>query len=553
VPAVRGSLDQRLRRLLVLRVVMVTTLLLIATYMEALSETQPEAQRQFDPLYAVIVATYALTVAHALALRVMEARAAHVYAQVIGDLLTITALVYVSGTSHRGFMLLYPISVLSGAALLSRRRDGVMFAALATTFYALLVWLVRSGTIAPEGLFDVPFVSLRALAYSVLVTGVSCLTVGVTASFMSESLKSVGERLEEATEQVAGLQELNQLIVSSIHSGLLTADGGGRVLYANEFGAGILRRRVLDLQGRTLREIFGSRLLEPASLEARAANEQLARLELEYAPAPKDVLELGLSISPLAKPGRGYLVVFQDLTEIKRLENEVRVNEKLAAMGEMAATLAHEIRNPLGSISGSAQVLREDSSMSPQQDRLLAIITRESRRLSDTLNRFLFQARGGGRPRQPVDLGPLLEESVTLLNNGPEKSPEHRVVFRVDEGPHVCLADPDGISQVFWNLARNGLEAMPAGGELSVHLGAQGNDLVLTVKDEGVGIRKEEQQRIFEPFRTGRAGGTGLGLAVVYSIVQEHGGDIVVRSAQHRGTEVEVRLPRVPVGVPVPT
>jgi two-component system sensor histidine kinase PilS (NtrC family) len=549
---VRGSLDQRLKRLLVLRVVMVTTLLLIATYMEALSETQPEAQRQFDPLYAVIVATYALTVVHALALRVMEARAPHVYAQVVGDLLTITALVYVSGTSHRGFMLLYPISVLSGAALLSRRRDGVVFAALATAFYAALVWLVRSGTIAPEGLFDVPFVSLRALAYSVLVTGVSCLTVGVTGSFMSESLKSVGEQLEEATEQVAGLQELNQLIVSSIHSGLLTADGGGRVLYANEFGAGILRRRVPELQGRTLREIFGSRLLEPASLEARAANEQLARLELEYEAAPQP-RELGLSISPLAKPGRGYLVVFQDLTEIKRLENEVRVNEKLAAMGEMAATLAHEIRNPLGSISGSAQVLREDSNMSPQQERLLTIITRESRRLSDTLNRFLFQARGAGRPRQPVDLGPLLEESVTLLRNGPEKSPDHRVVFTVAGGPHVCLADPDGISQVFWNLARNGLEAMPSGGELSVNLSAQGNDLVLTVKDEGVGIRKEEQQRIFEPFRTGRAGGTGLGLAVVYSIVQEHGGDIVVRSAQHRGTEVEVRLPRVPVGQPLPS
>jgi two-component system sensor histidine kinase PilS (NtrC family) len=544
----RTSLEQRLKRLMVLRVVMVTTLLLIATYMEALSDTR----QQFNPLYAVIIATYGLTVVHALALRFVPYHVPQAYAQVVGDLLTITALVYVSGATHRGFMLLYPISVLSGATLLSRRRDGVNLAALATLFYALLLWLVRTGAIPPEGLFDVPFVNLRALAYSVLVTGVSCMTVGLTASYLSESLKSVGQQLEEATEQVAGLQELNQVIVSSIHSGLLTANATGHVLYANEFGAAILGQEVTRLQGRPLREIFGSRLLEPASLEARAANERLARLELAYTTARGVELELGLSITPLAMPARGYLVVFQDLTEIKRLENDVRVNEKLAAIGEMAATLAHEIRNPLGSISGSAQVLREDANMSPEQERLLTIITRESRRLSDTLNRFLFQARGG-RPRQPVDLGPLIDESVTLLRNGPETGPDHRIVFNCQGGPHVCLADPDGISQVFWNLARNGLEAMPAGGVLTVDLRTEGRELVLCVRDDGVGIHKEEQRRIFEPFRTGRAGGTGLGLAVVYGIVQEHGGDIVVRSAPERGTEVEVKLPLVPLTAAIPS
>ena len=162
--------------------------------------------------------------------------------------------------------------------------------------------------------------------------------------------------------------------------------------------------------------------------------------------------------------------MFQDLTEIKRLEHEVRTKEKLAAVGEMAAQLAHEIRNPLGSISGSAQVLmararaRRGAGPSPRH---------HHPRVEAPLRHaqpFLFQARSPARPRDPVDLRPVVEEAVTLLRNGPEVGPSHEVDFEADEGPHVCLADPDQIAQVFWNLARNGLEAMPDGGRLDVTL-----------------------------------------------------------------------------------
>ena len=162
----------------------------------------------------------------------------------------------------------------------------------------------------------------------------------------------------------------------------------------------------------------------------------------------------------------GYLVVFQDLTEIRRLEQEVRTKEKLAAVGEMAAQLAHEIRNPLGSIRGSAQVLMASRRSARSRGGCSTIISRESKRLSDTLNRFLYQARSPERPRDPVDLRPVLESAVTLLRNGSEVGPDHEVRFEADDGPHVCLADPDQIAQVFWNLARNGLEAMPDGGRL---------------------------------------------------------------------------------------
>jgi two-component system sensor histidine kinase PilS (NtrC family) len=303
-----------------------------------------------------------------------------------------------------------------------------------------------------------------------------------------------------------------------------------------------------------VREIFGSWLLDGGALQARARARELARLELTYPRPDGTVLDLGISVSPLATsdPDAGAcLLSFQDLTEIKRLEREVHIKEKLAAVGEMAAQLAHEIRNPLGSISGSAQVLLGEPNISADQEQLLRIITKESRRLSDTLNQFLFQARPSlPAAAGPVDLGRVLDEAFTLLRNGTEVKPGHQVSFDLQGGPHICVADPDQITQVFWNLARNGLEAMPDGGVLSVSLSTRGPDVVLRVCDQGRGMRHEEQRQIFEPFQSRSPMGTGLGLAIVYRIVREHKGDIGIRSVPGQGTEVEVRLPRVPVRQP---
>jgi two-component system sensor histidine kinase PilS (NtrC family) len=544
---VEGVLEQRLKRLMLLRVVMVTTLLLIAVYVETVSETL----LRVNPLYFLIAATYGLTIVHVLALRLFPQRDLLVYGQVVGDLLIITGLVHMTGGTRAGFILLYPISVLSGSVLLYRRQ-GLVLAGLATVFYGGLVWSVRSGMLAPQGLQDVPFLPAKHLIYSIFVTGVACATVATIGSYFAESLKSAGERLEEAAEQMADLQELNKVIVDSIHSGLLTADPAGKILYVNEVGEQILGRRAAQLRGRSVREVLGTRGLEAAALGARAADRDLARLELRYASPAGSVLDLGVSVSALATAGAGtggFLLVFQDLTEIKRLEYEVRIREKLAAVGEMAAHLAHEIRNPLGSISGSAQVLMGEPGISPDHARLLAIITRESKRLSDALNQFLVQARPAPRELGPVDVRQLVAEAVTLLRNGPEVGPGHRVEFEAQQGPHLCLADGDQIAQVFWNLARNGLEAMTKGGVLHVTLKRTQEEVILLVRDEGRGMPVEEQRMVFEPFYSSTPMGTGLGLAIVYRIVREHRGDITVRSGPAQGTEVEVRLPLVAVPV----
>jgi two-component system sensor histidine kinase PilS (NtrC family) len=275
---------------------------------------------------------------------------------------------------------------------------------------------------------------------------------------------------------------------------------------------------------------------------AAYAHGTLGRVETSYRRPGGVAVDLGVSVMPLAKGG-GHLLVFQDLTEVKRLEREVRVKEKLAAVGEMAAQLAHEIRNPLGAISGSAQVLMAEPNMTDEQGRLLGIITRESKRLSEALNQYLGQARPGPLLGRPVDLGPLIDEAVALLRNGPEVGPAHRVEFERDIGSHVCVADPARIVQIFWNLARNGLEAMPDGGALHVRLIRRTDAVILSIRDHGTGIAGDDPRRLFEPFQAHSRVGTGLGLAIVYGIVKEHRGDIRVRTVPGEGTEFEVHLP----------
>jgi two-component system sensor histidine kinase PilS (NtrC family) len=541
------DLETRLRQLMVFRVVIVTTLLFIATYVEAVSETL----LRVNPLYFVIVATYALTVAHALALRFVPWLVPQAYAQVVGDLMIVTALVDVRGGIRTGFVLLYPLSVLS-ATVLVPRRAALSLAGLATLLYGSLILGVREGIVPAQGLAEVPSLPAQALVYAIFILGVSCATVALLGTYLAESLQHAGRQLQKAAVEVADLRELNQVIVDSIQSGLMTTDGEGRVLHVNAFGEGILARPLSAIRGVPLRDVLGTPLLGATELRARAWNRALARLDLAYRQPGGRQVDLGISVTPLATgegQGGGYLVVFQDLTDVRRLEEEVRTKEKLAAVGEMAAQLAHEIRNPLGSIRGSAQVLMAETDLGDERGRLLEIISRESKRLSDSLNRFLYQVRPSSQARGPIDLRPLLDEAVTLLRNGADLRPDHVIAFEADSGPHVCLADPDQIKQVFWNLARNGLEAMPDGGHLDVRLRREGEEVVLSVRDEGRGMRKDEQRRIFEPFQTSSAMGTGLGLAIVFRIVREHGGDITVRSAPEAGAQIDVRLPLVLVPV----
>jgi two-component system sensor histidine kinase PilS (NtrC family) len=262
-------------------------------------------------------------------------------------------------------------------------------------------------------------------------------------------------------------------------------------------------------------------------------------------------MAVGMSLSFLRR-GRGAICSFQDLTDIKRMEERVRQGDRLAAIGRLAAGLAHEIRNPIGSIRGSVEVLRE--SLAPQGDdrRLMDIVLRESDRLDAIIRDFLQFSRPPHLVRVPTDLTGMLDEILLMLSNhgGLQDADAPRVQMRRDAAEPTVKADvdPAQMRQALWNLCLNAVEAMPQGGELRVGVRAvtpeSGRAVVqVTVEDTGVGITAAELTQVFEPFYTTKPQGTGLGLAIAHRIVEDHGGEMQVQSEPYRGTRFTISLP----------
>jgi two-component system sensor histidine kinase PilS (NtrC family) len=262
------------------------------------------------------------------------------------------------------------------------------------------------------------------------------------------------------------------------------------------------------------------------------------------------VIDVGLTASTLTFPegGVGYLWSFQDVTEIRRLERDARLRQRLAAVGEMAAGIAHEIRNPLASMSGSIQVLRQELPLSEDQAQLMDIVLRESERLNDTIRSFLAYARPQRSAPARLDVRKVLQDAATLLRNSAEVRPDHVIDVEVPVDPVWCEADENQIRQVVWNLATNGLRAMSSGGRLRLAVSSErapdgDESVVLSIQDEGCGIAPEDLDGIFQPFRSSFERGTGLGLAIVHRVVTDYNGTIQVSSQVGTGTTMSVRLP----------
>ncbi len=256
-------------------------------------------------------------------------------------------------------------------------------------------------------------------------------------------------------------------------------------------------------------------------------------------------MEIGLSAATLETPGgrAGYLFTFQDVTEYKKLERDARMQQRLAAVGEMAAGIAHEIRNPLASMSGSIQILRQELPLSTEQGQLMDIVLRESERLNTTIGSFLAYARPQKFAIERFDVRRALNDAALLLRNSAEVHEGHVIEVDLPATELWYEADEGQVKQIVWNLATNGLRAMANGGLLHLAGASDREGVVITVRDEGVGIPSEELDGLFQPFHGRFAKGSGLGLAIVHRIVTDYNGEIQVSSQPGRGTTVAVHLP----------
>jgi two-component system sensor histidine kinase PilS (NtrC family) len=531
--------QKSLRWLMGLRLVVITTLFLGILLIQVNSQ-KILPLRNF---YGLILFSYGLSLLYLILYARKLSPRAQSWMQLAGDIAVVTGFVYFTGGIYSPFSFLY-LPVIAVAASLMRG-GGLIFAGVSAVAYGLIVDLMVFEVLpVPENLagIQVALPSSRVVI-QLLTNVVGFVLLAVLVSYLGESLRSAHSRLQEETERTKRFAALTDHVVRSVGAGIVATDLDGKVLHINPAGS-----RILDITG--VEPILGADIESIISLEdqswgllkTRARDRSVVRLE---GSASTTGLKLGMTVGPLADENNdvvGFIVTFQDLPEIKVEAERQRMQERMAAVGEMAARMAHEIKNPLASISGSAQVLASAGSLDDNGQRLLRILVDESRRLSSILDGFLEYARSGSATFGPCDLSAMLRDCVNLLGRSEEHREDHRLRLNVPEGL-VLRGEEHLLRQIFWNLSRNALQAMPNGGDLEISAIRENGRVVLRWRDTGVGMTEEIRRQAFEPFVTTRPGGTGLGLAVVYAAVAEHNGSVSIDSAPGSGTTVTVELP----------
>lgn len=505
------------------------------------------------PLFYLAGAAYGMVLLYALADRWLTGWAGFLFIQLVGDALLVTGFVRITGglDSPMSFLYLLPIGV---GSMLLFRRGGIAMAGLCWALYAALAALdlgLLGGTAAPR-----PAHEPGRVGYFLVVHLVSFVATALLASYLSERLRSQTRELQERRGAIARLQALNENIIESINSGLITTDPDGRINFINRGGIEITGLDAEAVTGRSVESLLGESDGFLREIRRKLLASRRHRFERNFETADGRRIFLGFAVSNLHdRSGHplGYIFIFQDLTEIQALEQEVRLKERMAALGEMAAGMAHELRNPLASICGAVQYLRGEVAPKGEALELMDIILRESQRLDRTIRDFLTFARPGTFAPERCDLVRLFEDNLKLLRKSREfREGCHRIETRWGSAEVWCEADPNQMRQVFWNLATNALKAMPDGGALRIFLTSSwdGSHAEIVVEDEGIGMDETELKSYFQPFHSLFDQGTGLGAAIVYRIVEEHGGRVSVDSAPRKGTRVRITLPGARQAIP---
>jgi len=531
------------RMLIAVRVVVITTLLMAALIIQyTVKEILP-----INYLYTIAAVTYGLTLFYIVVANFIRSRKINLAVQIAGDLIVETLLVYFTGGLDSPFSFLYLVSIITASMLLFRR-GGLFTASGAVMLYGGLADLMYYRVIAmPESSWIVPTLWTSSRLYINMATNFAgYYATALLTSYLSEKLQKTFEELDVNRQHLAALRALNQNVVESIPSGLITLSREGVVSFINPAGCQILRTDPHAVIGHHISEL---QFFAPPDWESvcdTLATEQVVRREKDDISVGEENRSLGYAVTPLNTlegVASGYTLIFQDLTDMKKMEAELRLKDRMAAVGELSAGIAHEIRNPLAAIAGSVQVLKKSNALSPPEQRLMTIILKESERLNKSIADFLRFVKPQEKRTTEFDIAASLSETLDLLANSPELRSDHHIERRISPASFIVSGDADQIRQVFWNLARNAVQAMPNGGALRVSTEATADTYRIRFSDSGRGMAEADQRRLFQPFRTNFPTGTGLGMAISYRIVQEHGGQIDVASWPGMGTTITVSLP----------
>jgi two-component system, NtrC family, sensor histidine kinase PilS len=454
--------------------------------------------------------------------------------QVASDLVLVSLLVYVTGGVDSSLNFLYPLVIIV-ANILLRRVWGYLTAALAFILYGTVLELCYF-QIVPS--YSVTHPAIRTLQAIIFVNLFGYAAVAYLAGLLATKLRQADTRLEHARGALENLQALHETIIQSTSNGLITTGLDGRISLVNAAAEKLLERTERELLQQPIAPLFQDTL--PSVGSERSYGEMRLIVPNGFRKTFR------VMVSALHVPGRGavgHVYTLDDLTQIRRLEREVRMQDRLAAVGRLSAAIAHEVRNPLTSIAGSASLLSEMPDLSEEHRRLLQIVTRESERLNNIITDFLAYSRNKQYRFANVDLIPLLEDTLTLLEHRmAAQNTGIKIERRYSAQKTQVLADGDRMKQVFWNFSENAVRAMKKGGTLTISVEELDHEWQLSFADTGPGMSPQMVDKVFEPFQSQFEGGTGLGLAIVYQIMQAHEGKVFVRSKPEQGCTFVLRL-----------
>ncbi|MBI1728558.1 MAG: PAS domain S-box protein [Candidatus Rokubacteria bacterium] len=471
--------------------------------------------------------------------------------QVCLDVALVTGIIAVTGGSRSVFTFLYVLTVLEGASLLARR-GGLVAAGLAGLLYVDVVLgrylLTLLGLAEPA-----PPTALEVL--TVLLNAAVLFAIALLAGSLAERYYLAQRSLESQRKDFSDLQAFRDLIFQSVGSGLIAVNPEGRVTAFNRAAESITGVAGREALGQTWEALFGREVdLEEARQAVAVPGAQSRRYEIRLRRRDGHEVPVGISFWSLRSGGGevvGLIGICQDLSSIKRMEQRVLQADRLATIGRLSANIAHEIRNPLASLSGAIEALVRELPADPGRERLVEIVLRESERLNRIIRDFLEYAGPAPMAIHAVDLADLLEEVVLLVEH--RSLPAELKVIREYGEKLPARVDPQQLHQAIWNLCINAVQAMPEGGELRVGgrivPGAEPARVQLWISDTGQGIAESDMPQIFEPFFSTKADGSGIGLALVYRVVQDHGGQIEVRSQPGAGTSFMLILPSADAAV----
>ncbi len=491
--------------------------------------------------YGLIGGNVLVTLLSAVFIERMGSRWAYRYFHAYWDFLFVTSLIYVTGGYYSLFSFMYVPTVIFTAILTNHPQTMFMTLLCSVAYCGILVaQLLRYVTPYDFTGLGVEPPTLNETSIKVLLNSLAFLVTGVLAGYLANQSRAADARVAYQQRELDALKTRNESIIESLPIGLLTCDNQDRVTFANAHAAAILDRQPHTIVGLPLTTLLPALVTLPPEFDA---------LDLELTRGDGIPRTLSATASPLRDPGGqgiGRVVTLQDVSGVRELEKAAARTERQAAIGKLAAGIAHEIRNPLASVSGSIQLLRGELKLEPVQAHLMDIVTRETERLNKLITDFLIYARPNKREETVDDVSAVLREQLDVLANDPACQDHIRI--ECDLHPDLrARFDPNQIRQLFWNLLINAVQAMEAApGVLTVRSlvsSAHAGMIEVRVTDTGPGIEPELLRTIFDPFFTTKEAGTGLGLTVAHGIADAHGGRLLVESKHGQGTTFTVLLP----------